>query len=73
MDTFLKIRLNYYLNGANMEVEITLEPRFCAPFPAITLSNGVRLKANFQGPFECFPNELNQRDYDGIVAARSIL
>ena len=56
-----------------MEVEITLEPRFCAPFPAITLSNGVRLKANFQGPFECFPNELNQRDYDGIVAARSIL
>jgi hypothetical protein len=52
---------------------MTLEPRFCAPFPAITLTQGMRMRANFQGPFDCFPNELNEKDFDGIVAARSIL
>ena len=66
-------RLQFYLNGVSLEVEITLEPRFCAPFPAISVKNNVRLSANWSGPFAYFPNTLESRDYEGIVAARSIL
>ena len=65
-------RLTFYMNGESLNVEITLEPRFCAPFPAVYVK-GSRLTANWSGPFSCFPNELEMRDYDGIVAARSIL
>ena len=53
-----------------------MEPRFSAPYPAISLDgdSGVRLQANFEGPFQCFPNSvLNSNDFNGVVAARSIL
>ena len=54
---------------------IKLEPRFSAPYPAISLDggSGVRLQANFEGPFQCFPNVLNLKDFNGVVPARSIL
>ena len=67
-------RLTFYMNGVSMQVEIKLSPKFSAPFPCVQLANGVRIRANFQGPFDCFPtNDLNPQNYDGIVAARSIL
>ena len=69
--------MKFYLNGIRMDFELKLGPRFSAPYPALYVSNGVRIEANFSGSMEdgkawyAFPEELH--DYSGIVAARSIL
>ncbi len=69
-------RMRFFLNGAPLQAEIKLSPRFSAPYPAVSLSRGVRLEANFSGgdanPFQRFP-AAELKDYSGLVAAQSLL
>ena len=71
-------RMKFYLNGTKMDFELKLGPTFSAPYPAVSISNGARIEANFSGNVEegkawhAFPEECVDL-YTGIVAARSLL